>query len=119
MKDKIEICKSTVIHEDIIKKIKGKQEDDTIIIDLSEFFKVFGDSTRIKILQALTINEMCVCDISNLLSMTQSAISHQLKILRMSRLVKYRKEGKVVYYSLEDKHVKDIIKIGLQHIKEN
>jgi len=89
------------------------------LYDLAELFKVFGDSTRIRILWALDEAEMCVCDISVLLNMTQSAISHQLRVLKQAKLVKNRKEGKVVYYSLDDEHVKQIFDQGLTHINEN
>lgn len=89
------------------------------LYDLAELFKVFGDSTRIKILWALDEAEMCVCDIAVLLNMTQSAISHQLRVLRQNKLVKNRKEGKVVYYSLDDEHVKQIYEQGLIHINES
>lgn len=118
METKIETCSCNVIHEDVIYKVKGKMPKEEILYDLAEFFKVFGDSTRIKIMCALFEEEMCVCDIASLLNMTQSAVSHQLRVLKQSRLVKYRKEGKVVYYSLDDEHIKDIFKEGLEHINE-
>lgn len=92
--------------------------EDEELYELSDLFKVFGDSTRIKIICALFKEEMCVCDIAYLLQMKQSAISHQLKILRQSKLVKYRREGKVVYYSLDDEHIKEIFNMGLMHINE-
>jgi ArsR family transcriptional regulator len=85
---------------------------------LAEFFKVFGDSTRLKILYALSMSEMCVCDLAALLSMSQSAISHQLKVLRQTRLIKYRKDGKVVYYSLDDDHIRRVFEQGLAHVNE-
>ncbi len=107
-----------VIHTDIIDKVKVKMPNENTLYDLAEFFKVFGDSTRIRILWALGESEMCVCDIAALLNMTQSAISHQLRYLKKSRLVKNRKEGKVVYYSLDDNHIKDIFEQGLTHINE-
>ncbi len=88
------------------------------LYDLADFFKVFGDSTRIKILWALDREDMCVCDLAVLLGMTKSAISHQLKTLRQARLVKYRKKGKVVIYSLADDHVKNILEVGFEHIGE-
>ncbi|RKD21398.1 transcriptional regulator, ArsR family [Caminicella sporogenes DSM 14501] len=115
-KSNIEMCNCIVIHEDIVTKVKEKMPKDELLYDLAELFKVFGDSTRIKILYALFEEEMCVCDIAALLGMTQSAISHQLRILKTSGLVKYRKEGKVVYYSLDDDHVKNIFAQGLIHI---
>jgi ArsR family transcriptional regulator len=88
------------------------------LYDLAELFKVFGDTTRIKILCALVEAEMCVCDIAALLNMTQSSISHQLRILKQARLVRYRRDGKVVYYSIDDEHVKQIFDQGLIHLKE-
>lgn len=118
MENKIETCSCNVIHEEVVNKVKNKMPNEEMLYDLAEFFKVFGDSTRIKIMYALFEQEMCVCDIAALLNMTQSAVSHQLRILKQSRLVKYRKEGKVVYYSLDDEHIKDIFKEGLEHINE-
>ncbi len=113
-----EVCDSTVIHEDIITKAKALMIKENDFFKLSEFFKVFADSTRLKILNALSISEMCVCDIAALIGMNQSAISHQLRVLKQSRLVKYRREGKVVYYTLDDNHIKQIFKQGLNHIGE-
>ena len=109
-------CDTTVIHEDVILKVKTNMPAEEKLYDLAELFKVFGDSTRIKILCALAEDEMCVCDIAALLNMTQSAISHQLRILKQTRLVKYRKEGKVVYYSLDDDHIKMLYEQGLVHV---
>lgn len=114
----IEICKCTIIHKDIINNVKEHIPEEELLYDLAELFKVFGDTTRIKILCALFQAEMCVCDIAALLGMTQSSISHQLRVLKQARLVKFRKEGKVVYYSLEDNHIKQIFDQGLTHIKE-
>lgn len=114
----IERCISDVIHEEVVNKVKEIMPKEETLYDLAEFFKVFGDSTRIKILWALEESEMCVCDIAYLLSMTQSAISHQLRVLKQANLVKFRKEGKVVYYSLNDDHVKQILEQGLIHINE-
>ncbi|WP_053955995.1 ArsR/SmtB family transcription factor [Inediibacterium massiliense] len=113
-----EKCDCNVIHEEIIKKVKEKMTCEEKLNDLAEFFKVFGDPTRIKIICALFSSEMCVCDIASLLNMTQSAISHQLRVLKQARLVKNRKDGKVVYYSLDDEHVKQIFDQGLVHINE-
>lgn len=115
----IERCDCEVIHEETVNQVKGKMPQEETLYDLAELFKVFGDSTRIKILWALDEAEMCVCDISVLLNMTQSAISHQLRVLKQAKLVKNRKEGKVVYYSLDDEHVKQIFDQGLTHINEN
>lgn len=118
MDKKIDICSCSVIHEEVVNEVKNKMPEEELLFDLAEFFKVFGDSTRIKIMYVLFEHEMCVCDIAALLNMSQSAVSHQLRVLKQSRLVKYRKEGKVVYYSLDDEHIKDIVKEGLEHINE-
>ena len=115
MEKKLPICENTVIHKEIVEEIKTKLPEEEILYDLGDFFR---DSTRIKILSALFQSEMCVCDIASLFEMTQSAISHQLRVLKQGRLVKYRKSGKVVYYSLEDEHVKKIVEQGLNHIME-
>lgn len=114
----VECCDFYQVHDDVVKAVKEKMPDEDELYDLAEIFKVFGDSTRIKILYVLFEQEMCVCDIAQLLNMTQSAISHQLKILKQSRLVKNRREGKAVFYSLADGHVRSIINQGLEHIKE-
>jgi DNA-binding transcriptional ArsR family regulator len=120
MKDRnnVENCNCTIIHEDVVSKVKECIPQEELLYDLADLFKIFGDTTRIKILCALFQAEMCVCDIAALLGMTQSSISHQLRVLKQARLVKYRKEGKVVYYSLEDEHVKSIFDQGLIHISE-
>ncbi len=117
-KKEIERCSCTTIHEEVVSKVKETMPSEETLYDLAELFKVFGDTTRIKILCVLTEAEMCVCDIASLLNMTQSAISHQLRALKSARLVKYRKEGKVVYYSLDDDHVNTIFNIGLKHLSE-
>jgi DNA-binding transcriptional ArsR family regulator len=111
-------CDCTVIHQDIVDKARKSMPEEEKLYDLAELFKVFGDTTRIKILYALSASEMCVCDIAALLNMTQSAISHQLRVLKQARLVKFRRDGKVIYYSLDDEHVKQIFDQGLVHIKE-
>ena len=116
MKKETLVCECTVIHQEVIDKIKLPEEE--VLYDLGDFFKILGDSTRIKILSALFQSEMCVCDITALLGMTQSAISHQLRVLKQGRLVKHRKDGKVVYYSLDDDHIKHIVDQGLTHISE-
>ncbi|MGH4138874.1 ArsR/SmtB family transcription factor [Clostridium sp.] len=118
MDKNIEFCTCSTIHEDVIEKVRKIIPQEETLYDLAELFKVFGDSTRIRILCVLFESEMCVCDIAALLNMTQSAISHQLRVLKNARLVKYRREGKVVYYSLDDQHVKQIFDQGLIHIKE-
>lgn len=113
-----EKCDCEVIHEEVVNKVRGKMPKEETLYDLAELFKMFGDTTRIRILWALDEAEMCVCDIAALLNMTQSAISHQLRILKQAKLVRNRKEGKVVYYSLDDEHVRLIFDQGLAHIKE-
>jgi DNA-binding transcriptional ArsR family regulator len=115
-RDIIEHCSSTVVHEDIVYQVRQKMPEDECLFDLAELFKVFGDTTRVKILFALFTAEMCVCDLTALLGLTQSAVSHQLRVLKQARLVKYRKDGKMVYYSLDDDHVKQIFDQGLAHI---
>lgn len=117
-KEKIEKCDCTVIHQNVIDKVKKEMPEDETLYDLAEVFKVFGDSTRVKILYSLFKNEMCVCDIAILVGTTQSAISHQLRVLKQAKLVKYRKDGKVIYYSLDDEHVKSIFNEGLRHVEE-
>ncbi|WP_202708522.1 ArsR/SmtB family transcription factor [Sporosalibacterium faouarense] len=111
-----EFCNCTIIHEDVVRKVKLNMPQEERLYDLAELFKVFGDTTRIKILYALFEEEMCVCDIAALLGMTQSAISHQLRVLKSAGLVKYRKEGKVAYYSLDDNHIENIFDQGFNHI---
>ncbi len=113
-----EFCSCDIVHDTIIDMVKKKMPQEEKLYDLAELFKVFGDTTRVKIISALFEAEMCVCDIAELLSMTQSAISHQLRVLRQARLVKHRKEGKVVFYSLDDEHIKTIFNQGLEHILE-
>lgn len=112
------ICDCEVIHEDIVTQVSERMPKEDELYDLADFFKVFADSTRVRILWALDESEMCVCDLAVLLNMTKSAISHQLRTLRQSNLVKYRKEGKVVYYSLKDDHIKEIFEKGMEHIRE-
>lgn len=102
----------------MVKAVNDKMPDEDKLYDLAEIFKVFGDSTRIKILYVLFEAEMCVCDIAQLLNMNQSAISHQLRILKQNRLVKSRRDGKAVFYSLADSHVRTIINQGMEHIEE-
>lgn len=109
-------CDCTVIHEDVVNSVRDRMPREETLYDLADTFKIFGDTTRIKILYALFASEMCVCDIAALLNMTQSAISHQLRVLKQARLVKFRKEGKIVYYSLDDDHIKQIFDQGLIHI---
>lgn len=115
---KEEFCECTVIHKETVENVKQKMLSDDIIFDIAELFKIFGDSTRMKIICALKESELCVCDIANITNSTQSAISHQLRILKQAKLIKARKDGKVVYYSLADNHVVELFKIGCEHIEE-
>ena len=111
-------CECEEIHSELVEKRRAEMPDESTLYDLSDFFKILGDSTRVSILFAIDGEPMCVCDIANLLGMTKSAVSHQLKILRQSDLVTYRKSGKNVFYTLADDHVRDIIEKALEHIKE-
>lgn len=113
-----EISEECCVHDDVTSMMKNKMPKDETLYDLAELFKVFGDSTRIKILYVLFESELCVGDIAQLLGLTQTAVSHQLRVLKNSKLVKFRKEGKTVYYSLADDHVYKIINQGMEHILE-
>lgn len=112
-------CESVEIHEDLLQIVNEKMPDEEELYDLAELFKVFGDSTRIRILFVLFEAEVCVCDLAETLNMTQSAVSHQLRILKQNKLVKSRREGKSVFYSLADDHVRLIIDQGREHIEED
>lgn len=112
------ICDCDVLHQETVKKVKPEMPNTNVIADISEFFKVFGDSTRIQILWALSKSDMCVCDIAFLINMTKSAVSHQLKILKDYNLVKCKRNGKEVIYSLADSHVKDIFEKAVEHLYE-
>ena len=112
-------CDCNTIHEEVVAEVRKHMPEEEALLNLADMFKVFGDSTRVKIVCALLHSEMCVCDIAVLLGMTKSAISHQLRVLRQTRLVKYRKDGKVVYYSLDDEHVSNIFAQGMSHICES
>ena len=114
----LECCEDKCIHKNLLDIVNEKMPDETELYDLSELFKVFGDSTSIRILFVLFEAEVCVCDLAEALNMTQSAISHQLKILKQNKLVKSRRDGKSVFYSLADDHVRTIISMGLEHIEE-
>ena len=105
-------------HEDVVKKVLEEQPADEYLYDLAELFKVFGDSTRIRILYALFESELCVGDIAQLLNLSQSAVSHQLKLLKDAKLVKFRREGKIIFYALDDEHVRTIISMGMEHVEE-
>ena len=110
--------RSPAARETPLKKAESEMPDDEILYDLADLFKIFADSTRIKILYALLESELCVCDIAQLLGMNQSAISHQLRVLKQSKLVKYRREGKAILYSLADGHVRAILDQGMEHVGE-
>lgn len=114
--EKQHLCDCDVIHEPVVEDTRKRMQAEMEYTDLAVLFKMFGDGTRVKILHALELNEMCVCDLAALLGMTKSAISHQLKALRLSNLVKFRRDGQVIYYSLADDHVKYILDIGFDHI---
>lgn len=103
---------------DVIEKIREDLPDDEVLYDLAELFKVFGDTTRVKILYVLFESELCVNDIAQCLNMTPSAVSHQLRILKSCKLAKFRREGKTVFYSLDDEHVRSMIALGMEHIAE-
>lgn len=118
MSNNLDVCDCNEIHEDIVEQLKNNIPSEEILKGLSELFKAFGDMTRIRILYVLFQREMCVCDIAETLGMTQSAISHQLRVLKTARLVKFRKAGKVVYYSLDDNHIKYIFDQALCHVNE-
>ena len=111
-------CEENLVHQDAVEQVRGLLPPDETLYDLAELFKIFGDSTRVKILYALLESELCVCDIAKLMEVTQSAVSHQLRVLKNSKLVKFRREGKTVYYSLADDHVIHILAQGMEHILE-
>ena len=111
-------CQDHIIHDDILTSVRAQMPEDDTLSGVSDLFKVFGDFTRIRILCALFEHEMCVCDIAELLEMNQSAISHQLRILKQAALVKNRRDGKTIYYSLADDHIKTIFNCALEHVEE-
>ncbi len=118
MRENLVFCDCDVIHGDVVEAARARMIDEGELYDLADFFKIMGDSTRVKILCALDAGEMCVCDLAVLLNMTKSAISHQLRSLRQANLVRPRRDGKVVYYALSDDHVRDIFEKGMEHIRE-
>ena len=118
MNDDIDHCEEKCIHDTLVKKALEKMPDLDTLFSLAELYKVFGDTTRIRIMCALFENELCVCDISEILNMGQSAISHQLRLLRAAHLVRARRDGKSAFYSLDDEHVRLIFELGLNHITE-
>ena len=109
-------CDCNVIHESAVKEVKKSMLSDKVINEVASFFKIVGDPTRTKILSILDKNELCVCDIANLLNMTKSSISHQLKTLKEASIVKSKKEGKEVYYTLDDEHISEVFEVALYHI---
>jgi ArsR family transcriptional regulator, lead/cadmium/zinc/bismuth-responsive transcriptional repressor len=114
----IETCQIKGIHRDIIRTVRGNMPEMVDLYELADFFKLFGDSTRLSILWALSESEMCVCDLCALLKMKQPAVSHQLKNLKLSRVVKARRDGKVIYYSLDDDHIRKVLNLGMEHVRE-
>ena len=111
-------CEEDTVHTDAAEQVRKALPEEELLYDLAELFKMFGDSTRVKILYALLEAELCVCDIAKLMDVTQSAVSHQLRILKAGKLVKFRREGKTIYYSLADQHVMRILSQGMEHILE-
>jgi len=117
--DAVETCITKGIHRDIIRTVKRNMPDQVALYDVADLFKLFGDSTRLGILWALSESEMCVCDLCALLKMKQPAVSHQLKNLKQSRIVKARRDGKIVFYSLDDEHIRELLNLGMKHIQES
>ncbi len=117
-KGKQAVCQTHCLHPEKLDKAREAMEPDERLARLAELFKTLGDFTRVRILQALSIEELCVCDIAALLDLSQSAVSHQLRLLRAAQLVRYRKEGKIVYYALDDDHVYTLFTQGIEHVKE-
>lgn len=117
--DKVEQCSYIHVHEEIVSKVKNEVPKEELLYDLADFFKVFADSTRVKILYVLMCEEMCVCDLAQILGMTQSAISHQLRMLKQMDLVRNRRDGKTIFYSLADDHIRLILNQGMEHINED
>lgn len=113
-----ETCETIGIHPGAISMVSAKMPDSSFLVELADLFKLFGDNTRIRILWALSESEMCVCDLCALLEMKQPAVSHQLKNLKQARIVKTRREGKVIYYSLDDTHIRSLLNLGMEHIQE-
>ena len=116
--DHLDCCQETQTHPSRIETVKKLLPADEVLYDLAELFKIFGDSTRIKLLYALYESELCVCDLADVLGLTQSAVSHQLRLRKSSKLVKFRREGKTVFYSLADDHVVRILSQGMEHLEE-
>ena len=113
-----EMCQESCVHESVLEQVRANMPDDDTLCDVAEMFKVFGDITRTKILSALFEAELCVCDISEIVKMSTSAVSHQLRILRQTKIVKSRRQGKEIYYSLDDDHISKIYRMALDHLDE-
>jgi len=113
-----EICACEHVHSEVVEKVEVSMPDEETLYEVAELFKVFGDSTRTRIISALFEAELCVCDIADLLKMTKSAVSHQLRILRQTKIVKNRRLGKEIYYSLDDEHIKEIYAMAVEHLRE-
>lgn len=111
------VCDCNIIHKDVVEDTLNKMADEELLNKLAEFFKIVGDTTRVKILYALDKNELCVCDIANVVGMSKSSVSHQLSALRKSGIVKCKKVGKEVFYTLDDEHVKQVFEVGIEHIE--
>ena len=111
------ICDCNIIHKDLVDDTINKMCDEKLLNNLTEFFKILGDATRVKILYALDKNELCVCDIANILGMSKSSISHQLGTLRKNGIVKCKRKGKEVFYMLDDEHVREVFEVGMEHIE--
>lgn len=111
-------CLGQIVHPDILDKVRKAMPDEKALLQIAELFKIFGDGTRVKILSALSQSEMCVCDLTVLLGISQSAVSHQLRLLKQSRLVNSRREGKMIYYALDDSHIDQIFAQALEHVHE-
>lgn len=116
--NKMQLCECNLVHNDIVAAVKQKMPDEKLMFDASSLFKVFGDYTRTRIISALFLSELCVCDIAYILNMTKSAVSHQLRILRQTKIVKMRKDGREVFYSLDDTHIYEIYKMAVAHLQE-
>ena len=114
----VEVCSYLHVHEDAVEEVLRLLPEEERLYDLAEVFRVFGDTTRIRILYVLFERELCVCDIAKLLGMTQSAVSHQLRILKDAKLVRFRREGKTVFYTLDDDHVRSVLELGMEHVLE-
>ena len=114
----LEVCKEECVHDDRLKRVQAEVPDVAVLESASELFKLFGDKTRMRILHALGITELCVCDLAHMLGVSISAVSHQLRLLRTARLVKARKEGKNVFYSLHDHHIVNLLHAGIEHVQE-